>query len=313
MVHFNKVHILRDKQDRVIWLFKDGKQGHEAQVSGLVKALEKQVPIRLYEFSMKMSLIKSIFSSQTKSRFNEVPSPDLIIGAGHLTHLWMLYARFRFGGKIVSLMKPSLPIFLFDLVLIPKHDTFKNYKNVVSTEGVLNAIEYSASSLPDRGLILLGGESKHYAWSTKRVLKQVSDLLSNNPEIKWELTTSRRTPPETVDSLNDFKGENCFITLFEDTDRTWVSQRLNIASRVWVTVDSVSMIYESLTAGAEVGLIELDPYRQENRIVKSIQRLKSEGLAHSEKKLNPLVQKQSQVLNEADRCAAIVAKRFLTE
>ena len=299
------------KRPIIIWLFKDGKPGHEAQIEGLVKALGKHTQLQLFELSTKKSFIGSIFSSQSNLNLESLPLPDLIVGAGHRTHLWLLHARWRYGGKSVLLMKPSLPVFLFDLVLIPEHDCPPNAEVVVSTVGVLNRIEYTASSLADRGLILLGGQSRHCHWDSSAVVKQVSDLVTCNPDIKWELTTSRRTPDETLKLLSQLEHENCIVTPFEQTDRSWVSQRLNIASRVWVTQDSVSMIYESLTAGAEVGLIALDPISRTNRIVRSVENLKKNGFVVSDMKLPKHVQKNSQKLNEANRCAAIVFERFL--
>lgn len=300
------------KASWIIWIFKDGKQGHEAQIDGLVNALTKLVGLEVHTFSVERPFTENIINSFSKFKWKEYPSPDLIIGAGHSTHLWMLFARFKYGGNVVVLMKPSLPLFLFDLALVPKHDEPSDLKKVVATSGVLNKIQQSVSSLSDRGLILIGGVSKHYHWDTKSVYEQVNQLVVSNPEIKWELTTSRRTPEETLNALNDLRLNNLIVTPFEETDSNWVAQRLSIAGRVWVTEDSVSMVYEALSAGAEVGLIPLKAVNQQNRIVKGIQSLKSEGLTISSMQLSSTAHKLKEPFNEAKRCAQIIVDRFLS-
>ncbi len=42
---------------------------------------------------------------------------------------------------------------------------------------------------------------------------------------------------------------------------------------VWVTADSVSMVYESLTAGCRVGLIELTPAAGDSRVMRGMAKL----------------------------------------
>ena len=300
------------KASWVIWVFKDGKPGHEAQIDGLVNALTKWVSLEVHTFSVERALTDNIINNLSRYKWSEFPNPDLIIGAGHSTHLWMLFARFKVGSKIVVLMKPSLPLFLFDLALIPKHDEPHDSKRVIATRGVLNKIQQSASSLSDRGLILIGGVSKHYYWDSKAVFEQVNQLVLNNPNIKWELTTSRRTPEDSLKIFNTITSDNLIVTPFEETDLNWVAQRLSIASRVWVTEDSISMVYEALSAGAEVGLISLEALNQSDRIVRGIQSLRDEGLTISNMQLSPTAQKLQEPFDEAKRCAQIIVNRFLS-
>jgi hypothetical protein len=50
-----------------------------------------------------------------------------------------------------------------------------------------------------------------------------------------------------------------------ETDPNWLTAELARAEVVWVSSDSVSMIYEALTAGAAVGVIDV-PARRRDRI-----------------------------------------------
>ena len=82
-------------------------------------------------------------------------------------------------------------------------------------------------------------------------------LAEVNTDILWEISTSSRTPRETVDALSELNLPNIQYTSFEDRSKDWLSGRLKIASRVWVTQDNLSTIYEGITAGSEVGVIRL--------------------------------------------------------
>jgi mitochondrial fission protein ELM1 len=51
-----------------------------------------------------------------------------------------------------------------------------------------------------------------------------------------------------------------------------VTSQLAVASRAWISEDSVSMVYEALTAGATVGILEV-PRKRRGRVVEGMDRL----------------------------------------
>jgi mitochondrial fission protein ELM1 len=51
-----------------------------------------------------------------------------------------------------------------------------------------------------------------------------------------------------------------------------VATQLAGASRAWISEDSVSMVYEALTAGATVGILEV-PRKRRGRVVEGMDRL----------------------------------------
>ena len=99
------------------------------------------------------------------------------------------------GGKLIALMRPSLPLGWFDLCVIPQHDRPPARANVVATRGVLNTACPSPERAADKGLFLIGGPSKHHGWDTPGLLAQIDAILADTPTMRWTLTTSRRTPP----------------------------------------------------------------------------------------------------------------------
>ncbi|MFH4347311.1 ELM1/GtrOC1 family putative glycosyltransferase, partial [Acinetobacter baumannii] len=78
----------------------------------------------------------------------------------------------------------------------------------------------------------------------------------------------------------------------------WIFEEMQKAEAVWVTEDSVSMIYEALTAGCRVGVIAMDRLKQD-RITNSVDILLEKKLIANVFDINLLP--EGQVLQEADR------------
>ena len=72
------------------------------------------------------------------------------------------------------------------------------------------------------------------------------------------------------------------------------------AEAVWVTEDSVSMIYEALTAGCRVGVIQIDRLKQD-RIVKSVDALLEKNIVSKQFEIAQLA--ENTPFEEAQRIA----------
>ena len=293
----------------IIWRLLDGKPGHESQTLGLARAMQCladergqsvdiiDVPVAQFRFSVWRFLLKRCLVGQG------LPSPDFILGAGHRTHLPMLCARRTFGGKAIALMSPSLPLSWFDSVVIPEHDN-RAGRNVIATCGVLNAMRPGEKQL-GKALMLVGGESKHFEWDDTSVYQAVAQLAQTNDGLI--ITDSRRTPKTLRQRL---QAE--FATRYqpwESCPNGWLHAQLASAETAWVTEDSVSMIYESLSAGCRVGLIALSG--SQGRLAQGIANIEADGLvvrwSLGERQALPALPARVVVLNERGR----VAKQLL--
>lgn len=307
-------HTHHELKPFVIWLFKDGHQRNENQAEGLVTALNKRAHNKVHTVKVKNSFFLALlkFKFFLFRSFREFSKPDLIIGAGPKTHLWMLLARLFYGGKVIVLMKPALPICLFDLACIPSYEKAANANkaNIIITKGALNTSHYSQDSVLNRGLLFIGAPVKYYYWNHESILEQIKHLVITNPDILWELSTSRRTPQKMVDALSELRMENLQFTSYENRDKYWLSGRLKIASRLWITQGELSMIYEGLTAGSEVGLIRLKEKNETSLIVQNIQQLIQDSFVLTQSKLDVHHLKSTSHFNEAERCADVVFSRF---
>jgi mitochondrial fission protein ELM1 len=221
----------------------------------------------------------------------------------------MLAARRACGGKAVVLMRPSLPMGWFDYAIVPEHDGAVPASNIVVTKGVLNAISPSGNASPDKGLILIGGPSKHHCWKDEAIVSQVEALVRQDAGIDWKLTTSRRTPGATVEKLRALKGPNLKVVPFEETAPGWVAEELNSRGSVWVSEDSVSMIFEALTAGARVGVFEVPIKNENSRVVSAVSSLVSERrVVRSAQECG--LSGKSKLLAEADRVATLLIEKI---
>ncbi|HNH90414.1 MAG TPA: mitochondrial fission ELM1 family protein [Thiobacillaceae bacterium] len=285
----------------------DGKPGHEKQTAGLVAALAQTGGVDCWNISVGSRKNPWLwwFAGQFPPG-QGLPDPDLIMGAGHATHMALLAARRARGGKGVVLMMPSLPLFLFDLCLIPEHDDPPHRNNVEPTRGVLNPLSDQGRHREDRGVILIGGPSPHFAWDSMEVSRQVVKLVGESPGMNWRLTTSRRTPGDFLAALPPQTGLECIPA--EATPPGWVESQLAEAGEAWCTPDSVSMVYEALSAGCRVGLLDL-PARAESRVAAGVNRLLEEGwvITQGRRRLPP---PPGAVLNEAARCASLIRERW---
>jgi hypothetical protein len=298
----------------VVWCLTDGKAGHANQAQGLLASLRELVPIDAH--TLPVTDIHMPLWSLLSGRFaagRELPDPDLILGAGRATHLPMLAARRARGGRAVVLMKPGLPLSWFDLCIIPAHDRPRPLANVLQTTGVLNRVRFQANKDPAAGLFLVGGPSPHVDWSSEAILGQISQIVEQSPAIHWQLATSRRTPDELVNLLHRRPAAQLTVVPAAATGPDWLPQQLAAASVVWVSEDSVSMVYEALTSGAAVGLLSV-PYRKANdRLAGGLRKLLDDGLVtdyegwrHGRELQPPAVP-----LDEAGRCAEWIAGKWL--
>lgn len=239
-----------------------------------------------------------------------LPDPDLIIGAGHHTHIPILCAKRARGGASVVIMKPSLPTSWFDLCLIPSHDQPPQQQNVISTMGALTNILPSTLKDENCGLLLIGGPSRHFSWDLPALIKQIETIVSKAPT-QWQLTDSPRTPISARHAFSKLSKFNLKYTPFAQTSRAWLEERLSGAAYVWVTEDSISMVSEAIASGAGVGLLSM-PAKKQGKVTTLMQEFYDSGRVSTYAawadgaRLVPA----SNHINESERCASFILEQI---
>lgn len=295
----------------MVWRFSDGKPGHDNQTLGLTAALAQCHPIEVVTLPALplWQLVVSSAQRRWPELWRERAPAQWVIGAGHATHASLLWAARLCQARSVVLMRPSLPLRCFDVCLIPEHDHPPPRDNVIVTRGVLNRITVNTQPNPQRGLILLGGPSKHHAWDSAAVLTQVQEVIAAQPTLQWTVSDSRRTPRECWEQLPQLSQVDYVSARSCGPD--WLPTQLAQVGQVWVTADSVSMLYEALSAGVAVGVLEL-PVVQNSRVVSGLQQLIAQGevVSYTSWRAGRALSLPSQALQEARRCAEQIVQRW---
>lgn len=282
---------------RQILILSDGKAGHENQSLGLAEAMSRRVAaeFRVLRLDMGKGIVGRMRQALEESA--EFPKPDHVIGAGHGTHFPLLRVAGKYGACSIVLMKPGLPMGWFGWCVAPEHDFKKPPKSgrVITSKGALNRVVPEEGERSGR-LFLIGGPSKTHGYDERSLIGSIGEISGG---AGWQVADSRRTPGTFLKALaNEFPGLEIFP--HQETESGWLAEKLARSEEVWVTEDSVSMIYEALTGGARVGILEMPRLRPDARVIRGLEQLRAEGYFIGSGKA-PMG-----ILAEADRCAAIL-------
>jgi mitochondrial fission protein ELM1 len=304
----------------------DGRPGHEKQTMGIIQALQKRVDVQVNLLQIKqVSLFKVVvqagrlFFAGKDMEYSEVRESDLLLGTGSRTHLLMLLYKKLFAIPAVTCMTPALYLrYGFDLCFVPEHDGKKEKGNIVLTAGSPNCSYNKKIHQHDRGLILLGGEdTKSHHWNGREVVDMVEKVVLTDSRKRWILSSSPRTPQSTIDLVRKLSDKYGVLQFFDyrDTPSGWVEEQYDRSDVVWVTSDSISMIYEALTAGCKVGIFPMHWVRKNSKFKRNEDALLERGLVKSFAtwEQGNLSWGENIELNEAQNCAERILKKWWPE
>jgi uncharacterized protein len=291
-----------------VWLFTDAKPGHQNQLRGLAARLSVHTHARCHWLTVAAPGPNFWRMWRGVNPAPDLPKPDMLIAAGSATHRHLLAAKRALSCPAVVLMRPNFPYRWLDAALVPAHDRPPSRTNVLVTRGVLNAITPVAQVADTRaGLVLLGGPSQHYHWDTDSVVAQLVQLCTQAPDWRWTVADSRRTPKELLPGLAALGLANLSTVPHASTNAEWLPAQLASSGQIWVSPDSVSMVYEALTSGVPTGILNLQPCGR-GRVVGGIQELVETG--QLQRFGEPVRSAEVAPLWEADRAALWLQARF---
>lgn len=302
-------------------VFYDDRIGHQKQTDGILNALSQLTTVDIvYKKIITPSWITSFLHFflffLCFFRRNNQHNIDMIIGTGSHLHIPMLYLKRKTGAFWVCSMKPDLTFLnrFIDLSFIPIHDGIKLRENVLNTIGPPNLSQNKKQHMMSNAMILIGGiDNKSHYWDSKKILDSIKKIIENTGERTWTISSSRRTPEDCINMLEDLVINSPQVTFFkaEDTQKGWIEKEYDKNSTVWITADSMSMIYEAISAGCRVGVIPVNWKRKKNKFQKSLDYLLDNNLIKDynnwllDNKMTEMAD-----LNEAKRCAEEILKRW---
>lgn len=318
----------------LITAYFDGRPGHEKQTQGILNALSEMTPIEVA--FVKVALTPAVYikdwmtylfpflqTMKQRGTFNPV---DLIIGTGSHTHIPMLLDkknRKRSSSGLVRVVCCMTPDVLlqekFDLCFIPRHDSPPLKENIFLTQGPPATVKFEGRHKKEKGLILVGGiDAKSHVWKSEEIVNQIDIIIERNPATQWTISSSPRTPEDTCRKLQDMAigRKNVSFYRSKDTPAGWVEEQYSLNQNVWVTADSISMVYEALTAGCSVGIIPVEWLRSDNKFNKSLDFLTEEEMIvdfDAWQKGASMPSQKEEKFNESIRCAREILRRWWPE
>lgn len=279
----------------------------------MIEALRRRVPLAVHQVTappMIQSLTSCLSGKTPWAR--GLPAPQVAVGAGHTTHGALLAVGRACRARTVVLMRPSLPLRWFDYCLVPAHDDPPARDNVIITAGAVNPMQATRNHDPEQGLILVGGPSRHYRMDAQALLTRIRQVLARPSPRNWTVSNSPRTPAQLSRELTGLQAARVEVALWDSCGPDWLAEALARCRDVWVTEDSVSMIYEALTAGCRVGLLPL-PRKSASRLHRAIDRLLEQGFvcAHNGLDSSAELTAPPRTLDEANRCAGLLLEKGL--
>jgi mitochondrial fission protein ELM1 len=312
----------------------DGRPGHEKQTRGILQVmsaitatvvLHKKVVVSSSAYCKNWAayLLSSLRNPGVENNLGPV---DLIIGTGTHTHIPMLLeknARLKLADKqvrVVTCMSPDTILRRkFDLCCIPIHDDPLPRENVFVTLGPPGPAVFEKKHNSGRGLILIGGlDKKSHTWNSRTIAGQIQDIITKHPSMQWTVSSSPRTPEDTCKTLEDMAFSNQQLRFYrsKNTPAGWIEEQYALHGIVWVTADSISMVYEALSAGCSVGILPVEWLHQDNKFQKSLNILyEKKMVVNFNEWLTGTKMPAGSVesFNEAERCAREILRRWWPE
>ena len=308
-----------------IAIFLDGRPGHEKQSRAIVAALGRhravaKVDIPVASGSLYRTLLDTVklFALPDGGCRYDLSGVDLLIGTGSRTHLALLACRKKYGVPAVTCMAPDIHLrSRFDLCCVPEHDGIGAADNIFLTLGPPSILTATEAHDPGQGLILVGGlDAGSHFWSTTALVAAIKTIVQREKGISWHISSSPRTPADSVSELAQLASQqaNCTFFPYTETPPGWIEDQYRRSTMVWVTADSMSMIYEALSAGCRVGSLPVAWKKTPNKFQRSEEFLaQHKYIVPFSSWENGQADWAAAHLNEAERCAQEILRKWFSK
>ena len=250
-----------------VYWFQDSKIGHLNQVQALLDELSKENELAITKIQCPkrsiLNWLKSFLPSAPIA--NQKDGVTLLIGAGHSTYPQILKTQQTLKKTAnllsVAILKPSFNANAFDLVCAPEHDypSTRKPNNVHAFKGSL-ATTSLIEPTPNKGIIGLGGSSKHYDFDSELVGKQIEYVLTTHPHHHFNIYNSRRTPSSLNQAIKDMSQEfqNFTFIDMESPEAKSFQENLQTSELKFVTPDSSNLVFEALSCKGKTYVMQIE-------------------------------------------------------
>jgi hypothetical protein len=274
---------LATEGEKRIWLVIGDKPGDNAQVEIIAEALGLPFEIRRVLPKEQYVLGKPPFKASLyhldlhRSDKLEPPWPDLILTIGRRPAMAALWIQQQSGGhsQIVLLGRPKRWMQRFALIIVPSQYLLPANRRVLQLGLPLMRSNHAAiaqavdtwrprlSPLPHPlTALMVGGPTKPFRFDADTARELLEAAQQAAGEGFLYITTSRRTPPAVVRTLQQALPANARLYCWsaDNRDNPYLAL-LGLADRFIVTGDSMSMMIEIARLGKPLAIFAL-PYQR---------------------------------------------------
>lgn len=271
-------------------ILSDGKPGHVNQAIAFARLLDLPFEVRRVSFCNRLCKALSYafdrFGSSLKGLFEidgELPECSVVVSAGSETYYANRTIARSLGLRSVAIMLPRGYRYDFDLIVAQQHDRPPLRDNILALPVNLSCPEPQGlvTRSADKPCVsfVFGGPSRHYLMDIAVLKKQMQQVFALFPEADFLATTSRRTPSEVEDLVEN--GPFRYKLIASRQEGNPIPDFLSFSDYLFVTEDSTSMISEAVSFGqANIEILPLIKSGKSNKVLRMIAPLLEQGYLH---------------------------------
>ncbi len=265
-----------------ILIISDGKPGHLNQSIAFCKIKNISYDILEVKFCSKIAKFFSyvfdkvsfytdnLFLSHKKFNYEFY---DAVISTGSGTYYFNKYISKKYDIKSIALMLPKSYRYTdFDYIIAQSHDNPPKLENII--EVPLN-LSYS---IPKNILkkesdkkaigIIIGGDNDIFKMKIEKIKSALDEVFARYPNDLKYITTSRRTPKQIDDLIENYNFDYKLI-FSKEPNINPIPDFLVLCEELYITIDSTSMLSEAkANSKANINIIDLDSKKENTKFHK---------------------------------------------
>jgi hypothetical protein len=281
-----------------LWIITDGKAGDENQCLGIAEALgvapeiKRIAPTAPWRWLMPWGPLPPRDKPTQPGSVIAPPFPEIAVASGRRAVPYLLAVRDAARGRTftVYLKDPRRGASAADLIWVPEHDRLRGGNVVVTRTSPHRLHPHALSAMrenppptlaalkPPRVAVLIGGDSRHYRYSSADIAGLASGLsaiVRSGASLMG--SRSRRTQaPLDLAVRNVFAASGGWY--WDGAGENPYTALLALADYILVTADSVNMVSEATATG--VPILVFDPTGGHRKIAAFLEGLRQQGVVH---------------------------------
>jgi len=268
-----------------ILIISDGKKGHLNQSIAFCKIKKISYDILEIEFKSKFHKVLSyffdrlsIFTTFLFKNFKKINYEfyDALVSTGSATYYFNKYISKKFKLKSIALMLPkSYKYEDFTFIVAQIHDNPPKLENIIKIP--LNVSYCEAKEIVKKDFakksigIIIGGNNHVFNMGIIPIKEKLDEIFKKFPNHQKFITTSRRTPKDIEELIENYKFDYKLIFSKEPIINP-VPDFLELCDELYITIDSTSMLSEAkANSKAKINIIELESKKENTKFHKLAQ------------------------------------------